>query len=501
MMINKNSILKLLAVVFLSVSLLSCATRSSVTRGEWSFELNGGCIPGTTAVSEPVISNGVVFIGSRDGAVYAINANTGKQVWRFQTGRDLSTTPEIVHASKSSSATDMLNTYAESVKGRSKGKRYISATPVVYNDTVYIGSWDNRFYALDAVTGKEKWSFDARVPIFKKAIIADQKIIFVTGGRHQFGDKVDGLAYALNPASGKVLWVFDTLPADTNSRWRSHLPEVRNNLAYVVNWDSKKYEEGVTDTSYIHAIDIKTGKARWSVNVNGAWPSPPTINDSYIFLITDTRGSADTSVLHAIDISNGKETWSFEVVGGNDYWRSMSSHNMYTSPLTHENLAFLATDRDVIAININTGKEQWRVGDKFADKEWISDIDLGPLLYITTKTTLYALNPKSGRTLWSKRLTYLTNVRVWIHRVMDGIVYAAPHPYKLIAIDGLSGKDLGTVVSPGLLNSLLGSDNAICSGPVRYGNQIFLSTEMYWGMGKPISKGRLFSVAAPKLNP
>lgn len=503
----KNSVLKLLAVVFLSVSLLSCVTRPSATRGEWSFKLNGGCIPGTTAVSEPVISNDIAFIGSRDGAVYAINANTGEQVWRFQTGSDLSNTSEKVRASKSSSVTDMLNTYAESVKGGSRGRQHISATPTVYNDTVYIGSWDNRFYALDAVTGREKWSFDARVPIFEKAVVADNKIIFVTGGFHQSGDKVDGLVYALNLASGKVLWVFDTLPADTKSRWRSHLPEVRNNLAYVVNMDGKRYEEGVEDKSYVHAIDIRTGKAFWSANVNGAWPSPLTINDSYIFLMTNIRGNANTSVLHAINISNGKETWRFEVVGGDDYGRSMDFHNMNISPLTKENLVFLATDRVVVAIDINTGKEQWRVGDNFVDKEWIRDIDLGPLLYITTKTTLHALNPKTGKTLWSKQLTYLINVGVWIHRVLDGVIYAAPHPSKLIAIDGLNGKELGTVVSPVFQNligsflNLLGSDNAICSGPVKYGEQILLSSEMKWEMGKLIEKGRLFSVTAPKLNP
>jgi outer membrane protein assembly factor BamB len=40
--------------------------------------------------SNPVIADGVLYIGSADGAVYALDPETGKTKWRFQTGEDLS---------------------------------------------------------------------------------------------------------------------------------------------------------------------------------------------------------------------------------------------------------------------------------------------------------------------------------------------------------------------------------------------------------------------------
>ena len=73
--------------------------------------------------SSPAVSDGVVYIGSNDGNVYALNAATGAQVWSFTTGG-------IVYSS-----------------------------PAVVSGVVYIGSYDGNVYALNAATGAQMWSF------------------------------------------------------------------------------------------------------------------------------------------------------------------------------------------------------------------------------------------------------------------------------------------------------------------------------------------------------
>jgi len=35
----------------------------------------------------------------------------------------------------------------------------VTANPIVVGSTVYVGSWDGHFYALDRVTGKPRWNF------------------------------------------------------------------------------------------------------------------------------------------------------------------------------------------------------------------------------------------------------------------------------------------------------------------------------------------------------
>ena len=54
----------------------------------WKVPFNGG---GGT-----VIVDNVIYVGSSDGAVYAFDASTGQQRWRFQTGEGLASGPEVI---------------------------------------------------------------------------------------------------------------------------------------------------------------------------------------------------------------------------------------------------------------------------------------------------------------------------------------------------------------------------------------------------------------------
>ena len=73
--------------------------------------------------SSPATPNGIVYIGSGDHNVYALNVDTGAKIWSYTTG-------SIVWSS-----------------------------PAVANGVVYVGSLDHNVYALDARTGAKIWSY------------------------------------------------------------------------------------------------------------------------------------------------------------------------------------------------------------------------------------------------------------------------------------------------------------------------------------------------------
>jgi outer membrane protein assembly factor BamB len=75
---------------------------------DWSYT-NGN---GFHINSSPAIVNGVVYIGSSDDNVYALDARTGAKLWNYTTGRA------------------------------------VRSSPAVANGVVYIGSWDNNVYAF-----------------------------------------------------------------------------------------------------------------------------------------------------------------------------------------------------------------------------------------------------------------------------------------------------------------------------------------------------------------
>jgi PQQ-like domain len=114
--------------------------------------------------SSPVIVDGVLYIGSADGAIYALDPASGETKWRFQTGESLSPAssgPLIITVPKGTSGIDqMVAGMKAAEKQKEQGIRRVDMTPTVENGTVFVGSGDHSFYAIDAATGKKKWSYD-----------------------------------------------------------------------------------------------------------------------------------------------------------------------------------------------------------------------------------------------------------------------------------------------------------------------------------------------------
>jgi outer membrane protein assembly factor BamB len=46
-------------------------------------------------LSSPIIADGVVYIGSDDGHLYAVDRQTGQELWRFETGGNIISTPAV----------------------------------------------------------------------------------------------------------------------------------------------------------------------------------------------------------------------------------------------------------------------------------------------------------------------------------------------------------------------------------------------------------------------
>ena len=65
-------------------------------------------------IATPAVADGVVYVGSFDYNVYALDATTGQQIWSFPT------------------------------------ESYVESTPTFADGVVYFGSFDNKTYAVDA---------------------------------------------------------------------------------------------------------------------------------------------------------------------------------------------------------------------------------------------------------------------------------------------------------------------------------------------------------------
>jgi outer membrane protein assembly factor BamB len=237
------------------------------TQGERRFTAPGihGAIPRTQLMadpfdvflSSPAIAGGVVYFGSGDGNVYALDAATGSEKWKFRTG-------DVVHAS-----------------------------PAVADGKVFIGSWDRNLYALDAGNGREIWRYQTGndTTIYNQIGIASSAA--VVGGIVFVGCR-DGHFYAVDEKTGALRWSHDN-----QGGWVIASPAVKNGTVYFPTSDGTKFK----------ALDAKSGALRYSV-VNKAisFSSPAIVGDVAYF------GSSD-GWLHAVDLATGAMKAEFQTDG------------------------------------------------------------------------------------------------------------------------------------------------------------------------------------------
>ena len=150
----------------------------------WSFFT--GCSGSICGGSSAAVANGVVYVGSYDGNVYALNAATGVKLWSFLTG----------------------------------GK--VFSSPAVANGAVYVGSNDQNVYALNAATGAELWSYTTGYDVVSSPAVANG-VVYI--------GSEDGSVYALKAATGAKLWSYTTGNLVLSS------PAVANRVIYIGSED------------------------------------------------------------------------------------------------------------------------------------------------------------------------------------------------------------------------------------------------------------------------
>jgi quinohemoprotein ethanol dehydrogenase len=155
----------------------------------WAYDL--GTARGQEAT--PIVVDGVMYTSGSVGIVYAIDAATGKEIWRFD--------PQVPPQSMRNPCCDLVNRGVAVWQGR-----------------VYVASVDGRLHALDAATGKEDWSADTFIDhdigysSTGAPIVAHNVVVIGNSGGDMGHGGVRGYVSAYDLASGALKWRFFTVP-------------------------------------------------------------------------------------------------------------------------------------------------------------------------------------------------------------------------------------------------------------------------------------------------
>jgi outer membrane protein assembly factor BamB len=271
------------------------------------------------ASSSPAIANGVVYTGSQAGNMYALNALNGSIIWTYVMGGAVLSSPSVADGVVYVGSGDR-NVYALNSSTGNKIWSYktgdqVWSSPAVVDNIIYIGSEDGNVYALDATTGTKIWNYSTGRSVWSSPA--------VFGGFVYVGSQ-NGNVYALNALTGSKIWSYMT----GNSVWSS--PAVVEGSVYIGSYDGNVY-----------ALNSATGTKLWSQKISDQITySSPAVAGGMVYV-----GSNDGNVyggVYALNASTGTKVWSYKPSGSSTFFDS--------SPAIANGTVFIGcADRNVYA--------------------------------------------------------------------------------------------------------------------------------------------------------
>ena len=143
--------------------------------------------------STPLMVDGVIYVTSAWSKVFALDAATGRELWRFD--------PEVPGEAGYDACCDVVN----------RGVAF-------YEGKVFVGTIDGRLIALDAADGVPLWSVATTDPSQPYSITGAPRAakgkVFIGNGGAEYG--VRGYVSAYHAATGELAWRFYMVPGDPN---------------------------------------------------------------------------------------------------------------------------------------------------------------------------------------------------------------------------------------------------------------------------------------------
>jgi polyvinyl alcohol dehydrogenase (cytochrome) len=342
---------------------------------KWAFGLPNAA----SMYSQPTVAGGRVFFGADTGYVYALDAKSGCVAWGFQASSGVRNAPSV-----------------GPVKGHA-GSSY----------AVYFGDLRGNVYALDAATGRALWIVSADphplAAVTGSPILHRGRLYVPLASREEAaGGGPDypcctfrGSIVALDADTGKQAWKTfiigeEPKPTKKNSRgvqlyapsgggiWATPTVDEARGALYIGTGDAYSRPVSATTTDAVMALDLATGKPRWTVqhtpddawlvgceaanpsencpaNIGPDWdfgdsPIMRTLNDGRAIVISGQKSGE----VYAQDVRDGKVIWKATLVE-----KLARGEITFGGAADDQRVYFGTRSGAVWALDLKTGEKKW----------------------------------------------------------------------------------------------------------------------------------------------
>jgi len=280
--------------------------------------------------SSAVSGSGLVFIGSNDGYVYALELETGSKKWQYNTEDDIEAAPlfvdEMIYIGSVGGNFYAINALNGKLiwKFETGGQIHGSANWVQPSGSstksVMVGSYDNLMYSFDALSGKLQWTYETEYFINGSPATDGENVIF--GG-------CDEGVHIVSVADGQKKGEVEA------GAYIAGSAAISGNRAYIGHYGDK-----------LICIDLSAQKTLWEYGnekKGGAFFSSPAVNDHVVII-----GSRDRFV-HCVNRENGELIWKFR-----------TRDDVDSSPVICGNRVVVgSSDGRIYILDLNDGSKKW----------------------------------------------------------------------------------------------------------------------------------------------
>ncbi len=275
------------------------AADADTGREIWKFEMGAAISVG------PACADGKIFAGQQGGEphFYCVDAKTGKLIWKqalpggwvwgsakVDEGRVYIPTVSGYAVCLDAETGHMIWMY--------RTEKSIPAEPAIDNDYVYFGSWSRSLYAFDKKTGKIIWKTSG-VGLDSGTLIAQDKKIYVPHHKNIF--------MSFDALTGKVL-----SRGNTNKKEKMNASNFNASPAFHKGYGFFSARVGVGLVgipvhSRVYCVNLKTAKIKWTFP-DGGGLSAPAIANGRVYI-----ASGNSPFLYCLDEDTGKSCWIYKL--------------------------------------------------------------------------------------------------------------------------------------------------------------------------------------------